>query len=183
MQSFRCLSECRIYKIAALVLSCFCQKEEEKNCFGHSQLMTSAPKCLRSKQLRRWMAPHARREQRSAKNGNKRAGTSITETTGGLSYAKLANWIFTELWKKYESGLCHWMASFQGIWWNGKSLVCAPLIRTTAELLLFLTLDLKGFYELLLHVEHSAYVPSLRAHLTSKHSEQFPVYRRFKVLQ
>lgn len=145
--------------------------------------MTSALKCLRSKQLGRWMAPHARREQRSAKNGSKRAGTSITETTGDLSYAKLANWIFTELWKKYESGLCHWMASFQGIWWNGKSLVCAPLMRTTAELLLFLALDLKGFYELLLHVEHSAYVPSLRAHLTSKHSEQFPVYRRFKVLQ
>lgn len=33
LQSFRCLSECRIYKIAALVLSCFCQKEEEKKLF------------------------------------------------------------------------------------------------------------------------------------------------------
>lgn len=63
---------------------------------------------------------HVQRGPRSSKNGCRaevKDPQPVTETAG--SYVKLANWIFTQRWEKYESGLCHWTANFREIWLKG----------------------------------------------------------------
>lgn len=106
---------------------------------------------------------HARWEQRSSKNGYRPEGKNlqpVTLTTESLSQVKLTNWIFTEWCKKYESGLCHWMANFLEIWWTGKVLVFVLMIRSGALCAFSLScLDMPPSVGL-------AYVINLGAHLT-----------------
>lgn len=99
-------------------------------------------------------------------------------TTGGLSYVKLTNWIFTEWWTKYESGLCHWMANFQEIWWNGKSVVFSLMIRTlwrvlcaVSSLLFWQCSFCRNNFNLVVMLEFVkdlAYVINVGAHLNHK---------------
>lgn len=157
-------------------------------------------RCFRRK-TSHWLTSHLRSKQKSSKNGYRpeAKNLSLTVTTEGLSYIKLTNWIFTEWWKKYESGLCHWMANRQEIWWKGKSLVFALMIRTGGECSVLFPLSccdtaqsvnsniiiLTSLLVVMLEfVKDLAYVINLGAHLlTSKQTNRCPMYRRFKVLR
>lgn len=81
------------------------------------------------------------------------------------------------------------MANIQELWWNGKSLVVAPLIKTAAECSVVFPLSCfdmapsaeRVLISLLQFAKDSAYVINLAAHLTtSKQSGHFPVYCALK---
>lgn len=117
----------------------------------------------------------------------KSSRTPADVTRSGLGYFWLANWIFTEHKRKYEPGLCHWMAIIQGTFSSvssadkdGRSGICAFSHRFVVKRPRLL----RGELLQSLVVKDSAYVMNFRAHQTSnlQDSEGADAWKSLRIL-